>query len=164
MDRMILIGCVIQLLFRMKSEQCKQFDDTPWLEMGSQSQAICSTPLLFDSRQKSLLDAVEAASTQNSRDHSARRTRVAETHIPATRVPVDGHLGDERDTDTRRNHSKEAAELAALERDARRNTSSCTRCDAEVAEAVAIAQHDEGLSAKIFEGKRFGSGEGMIPG
>ncbi len=36
--------------------------------------------------------------------------------------------------------------------------------DAEVAEAVTVAQHDEGLSPEILEGQRFGSGAGMIPG
>ncbi len=55
---------------------------------------------------------------QNGCDDGARRARVAEPHIAAAGVPVYGHFGDERNADASRDHSQEAAELAALERDA----------------------------------------------
>ena len=110
-------------------------------------------PYVCNSGQKGLLDAVEAASVQNCGDDGAGCAGVAEAHVAAAGVPVYGHFGDERNADASRNHSKEAAELAALERDARRDAGIGAGGDAEVAEAVAVAQHDEGLSAEIFEGK-----------
>ena len=96
---------------------------------------------------------VEAAPAQSGGDDGARRARVAETHIAAASVSVYGHFRDERDADTSCDHSKEAAELTALKRDARRDSGAGAGGDAEVAEAVAVAQHDEGLSAEILEGK-----------
>ena len=101
---------------------------------------------------------------QDGSDDSARRACVAQAHVETVSVPVDGHFRGERDADTGGDHSKEAAELAALERDARCDAGVGAGGEAEVAEAVAVTQHDEGLSAEIFEGKRFYPGPGMILG
>ena len=109
-----------------------------------------------------MLDAVEAASTQNSGDDGAGCACVTEAHIAAAGVSIYSHFGDERNADASGNHSKQAAELAALEQDARRDAGMRAGGDAEVPEAVAVAQHDEGFSAEIFERKRFGSGAEMF--
>jgi len=120
--------------------------------------------LICDSRQKGLLDAVETASAQNGSDDGARRARIAEAHIAAASVPVYRHFGDERDANAGGDHSKETAELTAFECDARRDAGVGAGGDTEVPKAVAVAQHDEGLSAEILEGERPRRGKGMVLG
>src|SRR5271170_701433 len=101
---------------------------------------------------------------QSGGDDRARCARVTDTHIAASGVPIYGHFRGERDADAGGNHSKETTELAALERDARRDAGMRAGGNAEVPEAVAVAQHNERFAAEILEGKRFSRGAWMIPG
>jgi hypothetical protein len=64
---------------------------------------------------------------------------------------VDGHFGDEGDAHAGANHGKEAGEMAAFKDDAWVEAGSVAGSDGGVAEAVAIAEKEEGIAAKIGE-------------
>jgi hypothetical protein len=109
-----------------------------------------------------LLDAIETAATENCGDDGARGLRIAEAHVAAGDVAVDGHFGDEGDADTGRNHSQKAAELSAFKSNAGRDAGARAGINTKIPEAVAVAQHDERLAAEIFEGERFCGGARMV--
>src|ERR1700733_9080184 len=115
-----------------------------------------------DAGYEGLLNAVETASAQDSGDDRSPSLRITEAHVAAGDVAVDSHFGDERDADTGRDHSQKAAELSAFKRDVGRDASACAGVNTEIAETVAVAQHDERLSAKVFEGERFCGGARMV--
>jgi len=100
----------------------------------------CSTSKF---RHKSALDAVETTSADHSGNDSARSLSVTQPHVTAANVAVNRHFRNERDADTGRNHSQQTAELAAFESDVRSNAGMRAGPDAEVAETVPVAQHDE---------------------
>jgi hypothetical protein len=106
-------------------------------------------------RHKGLLYAVQTASAQDRGNDSTRSLSVIQGYVTAADVAVDSHFRDKRDTDTGRNHRQEAAELPAFEGNVRSNAGAGAGPNAEVSETVAVAQHDERFSAKIFEDKRF---------
>ena len=107
----------------------------------------------LDSGQKGLLNATETAPTQNGDHDGASGTSIAEAHIAAASVPVYCHLRNERDPNASGNHPENTTELVTLEGNVRRDARMGARSYAEVAETVAIAQHDKGLSAKALERK-----------
>ena len=109
-----------------------------------------------------LLNAVKTASTQHSGDDRSSRPRIAEAHVTAGDVAVYGHFRYERDADTGRNHSQQAAELSAFKRNVGRNAGACAGVNTEIPETVAVAQHHERFSAEVFEGEGFCGGTRMV--
>ena len=116
---------------------------------------MCFRCPVFKFRHKRALDAVETASAEHGGHNRARSLSVAEPHVTAAYVAVNRHFRDERDTHTRRNHSQQTAELAAFEGNVRSNAGVHAGSDAEIAETVSVAQHDERFSAEIFKSERF---------
>ena len=72
---------------------------------------------------------------------------------------VDGHFGYERDAHAGANHGEEAGEVAAFEDDARVEAGTVAGCDGGVAEAVAVAEKEEWVTAEIGELQRGAAGE-----
>src|SRR5580704_12575916 len=116
-----------------------------------------------DTGYEGLLHAVKTASAQDSGDDRSPRLRVTEAHVAAGHVAVNSHCRDERDADTGRDHSQQAAELSAFKRDVGRDARACAGVNTKIAETVAVAQHHERFSAEVFEGERFCGGAGMVP-
>ena len=98
-----------------------------------------------------MLHAVETAATQDSGDDGSSGLRIAEAHVAAGDIAVYGHFRNKRDADAGRDHSQQTAELSAFEGNVGRDAGAGAGVNAEIPEAVAVAQHDERFSAEIFE-------------
>jgi hypothetical protein len=66
-------------------------------------------------------------------------------------VFIDGHLGNNGDAETGRNHAEDATELAALEHDLGVHASAITSGDGGFAEAVTVAKEEEGIGFEFAE-------------
>ena len=62
---------------------------------------------------------------------------------------VDGHFGDEGDAHACADHGEEAGEVAAFEDDVRIEAGAVAGGDSGFAEAVAVAEKEEGIAAEI---------------
>ena len=70
------------------------------------------------------------------------------------RLFLDRHFGNDGNAHTRADHAEKAAELAAFEKNLRMETRADAGGNGGIAETVAVAQEQERLGSKIFEGKR----------
>jgi len=74
---------------------------------------------------------------------------------------VDGHFGDEGDAHACADHGEEAGEVATFEDDARVEAGAVAGGDSGVAEAVAVAEKEEGIAAEIGE-LHFGAARELV--
>ena len=72
---------------------------------------------------------------------------------------VDGHFGDEGDAHAGADHREETGEMAAFEHNARIEACAVAGGDSGIAEAVAIAEKEDWISAEIGELQRGTAGE-----
>ena len=105
-------------------------------------------------RQEGVVRAGKGSSPKNDSADRARGSGIVNTHEAAARFFVDGHFRNDRDTHAGSHHTEKAAELATLEDDLRMEAGAVARGDGGIAEAVAVAQKQEGLRAKIFQRER----------
>ena len=108
------------------------------------------------------MDAVEAATADYGGDDGAGGFGVGEADVAAAGVAVDGHFWDQGDADAGGDHAEEAAELAALEGDVGSDAGVSAGAEAEIAEAVAVAEHDERFPAQIFESESRSEGARVV--
>ena len=108
------------------------------------------------------MQARERAAAQDCGADNARGLVVGDAHVAAARRFLDGHFRDDGYTHAGADHAENAAELAALENDLRIQTGAVAGGNGGVAEAVAVAQEQEWLFAKIFEVQGTASGESVL--
>ena len=81
----------------------------------------------------------------------AERLIVGDVDEMAGSAPLDGHFGNDGYAHACSNHADKAAELSAFEGDLRMKAGAVAGRDGRVAEAVAIAEEQEGLGAELLE-------------
>ena len=96
----------------------------------------------------------ERTTAQDDGADGANRLVIGDADVAALRFSLDGHCGNDGNAHARTNHAEQAAELAAFENDLGMETRPITGGNGSIAEAVAVAQEQEGFGAEIFEGKR----------
>ena len=115
-------------------------------------------------REKGVVCTGERAAAEHDGTDGADRLVIGDADIATLRFFVDGHFGNDRNTHARADHAEKAAELAAFENDLRMETGAVAGGNGGIAEAVAIAQEQEGFGAEIFEGERLARGEFVFLG
>jgi hypothetical protein len=75
---------------------------------------------------------------------------VGERDVGAGRFFVEGHFGDEGNAHASGDHAEEATELAAFEDDLRMEPGAVASGKRVFAEAVAVAEEQEGFGAEVF--------------
>ena len=105
------------------------------------------------------MGACERTPAEDDGSDRARGCRIVDTNKAASRFFVDGHFRHDGDAHAGSHHAEEAAELAALKYNLRVEAGTVARRDGGIAEAVAVAQKQKGLGAKVFERERPALGE-----
>jgi hypothetical protein len=111
-----------------------------------------------------VVGAGEGASAEGERADGAGGCRVGDFDEADRRAAIDGHGGNERDSDARTDQTEQAGKLSAFEDDLRRDASAVAGGDGVFTEAVAIAEEEKGILAKIAKGDGGAAGEAMFLG
>jgi len=98
--------------------------------------------------------AGEGSSAENDATDGTCGVLIGNSHVAATCLLVDGHLGNEGNAHAGAYHAQEAAELATLKDNLRMQADAIAGSNSVIAEAVTIAEQEERLPTKIFERKR----------
>ena len=98
--------------------------------------------------------AGERAAAKEDGADGANRLVIRNADVSAWRFFLDGHFGNDGNAHARADHAEKAAELAAFENDLRVETRAVAGGNGGIAETMAVAQEQERLGSKIFEGKR----------
>jgi hypothetical protein len=97
--------------------------------------------------------AVQARQRAAAKDYGADGTRgllIGDAHVAALRVFLDGHLRNDGDPHSRADHAENAAELSTLEDNLRVEARAVAGGHGRVPEAVAVAQEEKWLFAKVL--------------
>jgi hypothetical protein len=103
--------------------------------------------------------AVEGAAAEDHGGDGAGGLGVGEADEAAGFGFVHGHLGDEGNTHACADHGEEAEEMSAFEDHARIEAGAIAGSNGSFAEAVAIAEKEEGIGAEVRELQRRTAGE-----
>ena len=103
--------------------------------------------------------AVEGAAAEDYGGDGALGLGVGDADEAAGAGFVHGHFGDERDTHAGADHGQETGKMAAFEDNVGVETGAVAGGDGGIAEAVAIAEKEEWISAEIGELQRGTAGE-----
>ena len=93
---------------------------------------------------------------------SAGGVTVGQGNVGAMEFFLEGHFGDKRDTHPGGDHAEEAAELATFENDLWVQSSAIAGGQRIFAEAMAVAEEEEGFGAKLFQSQRATAGQRVL--
>ena len=94
--------------------------------------------------------AGEGAAAKDDRADDANGLLIGDMNVTALRFFFDGHLGNDGNAHACANHAEQAAELPAFENDLGMETGAVAGGNSRIAEAVAVAQQQEGFGAQVF--------------
>lgn len=114
--------------------------------------------------QKGVVCASKRAAAEENRRDSPGGLFIGDADESASRFLFDSHFRNDGNAHAGAYHAEETAELAAFENDLRMEARAVASGDGGVAEAVAIAEKQEGFRAEIFEGKFAAHGELVLLG
>lgn len=97
------------------------------------------------------MDAGERAATEADSADGADGVVVGERDVGALRFFVDGHFRDDRDAHACGNHAEQAGELATFENNLGMEARAIAGGEGVFAEAVTIAEKEEGFRTEVFE-------------
>ena len=105
------------------------------------------------------MGAGQGAAAEDGGADGAGGVGIGDAHVATAGSFVDGHFGDDRNTHAGADHAEQTAELAAFENNLRLKAGTVAGGDGGVAEAVAIAEEEEGFGAEVFESEGAARGE-----
>ena len=115
-------------------------------------------------REKGIVRTRERAAAKDDSANGTNGLVIGNADVAALSLFLDGHFRNDGNAHARADHTEKTAELAAFENDLRMETRAVAGGNGGIAEAVAVAQEQEGFGAEIFEGERLAGGEFVFLG
>jgi hypothetical protein len=115
-------------------------------------------------REKGIVRTRERAAAKDDSANGTNGLVIGNADVAALSLFLDGHFRNDGNAHARADHTEKTAELAAFENDLRMETRAVAGGNGGIAEAVAVAQEQEGFGAEIFEGERLTGGEFVFLG